>query len=352
MEFAVAVASDTDSWKHVKRAEELGFHSSWFYDTQLLNPDVFICMALAAANTSSIRLGTGVLIPSNRIEPVTANAFATLNKLAPGRIDFGVGTGFTGRRTMGLKPIPLARMKRYIERVQSMLLGETVAWNFEGQARKIRFLNPDLGLINIDDPVGLHISAMGPKARRLTAEMKAGWLNFGNDPVALVRELNDMQQAWQGTGVAEAAQHSTVFALGAVLGGTDAENREKLMAQAAPWTAVMFHNMLDGIMPVPLNLPENISAVVAEYQLLLKDYQPEDAKYLMVHRGHLMFLREEEKRLITPELAQATSLSGSRDELVDKIRRLSEAGYNQLAIQLVQGQESALEDWAEVFERV
>lgn len=352
MEFAVAVASDTDSWKHVKRAEELGFHSSWFYDTQLLNPDVFICMALAAANTSSIRLGTGVLIPSNRIEPVTANAFATLNKLAPGRIDFGVGTGFTGRRTMGLKPIPLARMKRYIQRVQSMLLGETVSWNFEGQPRKIRFLNPDLGLINIDDPVALHISAMGPKARRLAAEMKAGWLNFGNDPASLIRELNDMQQAWQGTGVAEAAQHSTVFALGAVLGGTDAENREKLMAQAAPWTAVMFHNMLDGIMPVPLNLPENISAIVDEYQLLLKDYQPEDAKYLMVHRGHLMFLREEEKRLITPELAQATSLSGSRDELVDKIRRLAEAGYNQLAIQLVQGQESALEDWAEVFERV
>lgn len=352
MEFAVAVASDTDSWKHVKRAEELGFHSSWFYDTQLLNPDVFICMALAAANTSSIRLGTGVLIPSNRIEPVTANAFATLNKLAPGRIDFGVGTGFTGRRTMGLKPIPLARMKRYIQRVQSMLLGETVSWNFEGQPRKIRFLNPDLGLINIDDPVALHISAMGPKARRLAAEMKAGWLNFGNDPASLIRELNDMQQAWQGTGVAEAAQHSTVFALGAVLGGTDAENREKLMAQAAPWTAVMFHNMLDGILPVPLNLPENISAIVDEYQLLLKDYQPEDAKYLMVHRGHLMFLREEEKRLITPELAQATSLSGSRDELVDKIRRLAEAGYNQLAIQLVQGQESALEDWAEVFERV
>ncbi|MGV0036372.1 MAG: LLM class flavin-dependent oxidoreductase [Candidatus Azotimanducaceae bacterium WSBS_2022_MAG_OTU7] len=83
-------------------------------------------MALAAANTSSIRLGTGVLIPSNRIEPVTANAFATLNKLAPGRIDFGVGTGFTGRRTMGLKPIPLAKMQRYIKRVQSMLLGETV----------------------------------------------------------------------------------------------------------------------------------------------------------------------------------------------------------------------------------
>jgi hypothetical protein len=85
---------------------------------------------------------------------------------------------------------------------------------------------------------------------------------------------------------------------------------------------------------------------------LLENYQPEDAKYLTVHRGHLMFLREEEKRLITPEFAQATSFSGSRDELVDRIRRLAEAGYSQIAIQLVQGQESALEDWAEVFERV
>ena len=352
MEFAVAVASETDSWKHVKRAEELGFHSSWFYDTQLLNPDVFICMALAAANTSSIRLGTGVLIPSNRIEPVTANAFATLNKLAPGRIDFGVGTGFTGRRTMGLKPITLAKMKRYIERVQSLLLGETIEWDLEAQPKKIRFLNPDLGLINIDDPVDLHISAMGPKARCLVAEMKAGWLNFGSDPISLVRELQDMHAAWQGNGVDELMQHSTVFALGAVLSGTDAENQEKLMAQAAPWTAVMFHNMLDGVMPVPLNLPENISAIIDKYQPLLKDYEPEDAKYLTIHRGHLMFLREEEKKLITPELVRATSFSGSSDELVDRIRQLGEAGYSQFAIQLVHGQESALEEWADVFERV
>ena len=352
MEFAVAVASETDSWKYVKRAEELGFHSSWFYDTQLLNPDVFICMALAAANTSSIRLGTGVLIPSNRIEPVTANAFATLNKLAPGRIDFGVGTGFTGRRTMGLKPITLAKMKRYIERVQSLLLGETIEWDLEAQPKKIRFLNPDLGLINIDDPVDLHISAMGPKARRLVAEMKAGWLNFGSDPISLVRELQDMQAAWQGNGVDELMQHSTVFALGAVLSGTDAENQEKLMAQAAPWTAVMFHNMLDGVMPVPLNLPENISAIIEKYQPLLQDYEPEDAKYLTIHRGHLMFLREEEKKLITPELVRATSFSGSSDELVDRIRQLGEAGYSQFAIQLVHGQESALEEWADVFERV
>ena len=149
MNFGIALASAVDSWKHVKRAEELGFSSSWFYDTQLLNPDMFICMALAAEKTSRIRLGTGVLIPSNRIEPVTANALATLNRIAPGRVDFGVGTGFTARRTMGLKAIPLRVMKRYIERVQELLRGNLIEWDFEYENRKISFLNPEYGLINL-----------------------------------------------------------------------------------------------------------------------------------------------------------------------------------------------------------
>ena len=135
MKFSVAFATEVDSWRWARRAEELGFHAAWFYDTQLLNPDVFACMALAAHETSSIRLGTGVLVPSNRIEPVTANALATLNKLAPGRIDFGVGTGFTARRTMGLGAIPLARTREYIERVQQLLRGDTVTWDFEGAVR-------------------------------------------------------------------------------------------------------------------------------------------------------------------------------------------------------------------------
>ena len=145
MEYGVAFASEVDSWRWTKRAEELGYSSAWFYDTQLLNPDVFICMTLAAANTERIRLGTGVLVPTNRIEPVTANAFASLNKLAPGRIDFGIGTGFTARRTMGLNAVPLAQTRTYIERVRSMLRGKTVEWDFEGKDRKIRFLNPTWG---------------------------------------------------------------------------------------------------------------------------------------------------------------------------------------------------------------
>src|SRR4029077_13366779 len=84
MDFGIALFSNVDAWKTVKRAEELGFSHAWFYDSQLLAPDIFISMALAAEHSSKIKLASGVVIPTNRIAPVCADAFATLNKLAPG----------------------------------------------------------------------------------------------------------------------------------------------------------------------------------------------------------------------------------------------------------------------------
>src|SRR5258708_37678438 len=128
MEFGIALASNLDAWKTVKRAEELGFSHAWFYDSQLLAPDIFISMALAAEHTSKIKLGTGVIVPTNRIAPVCANALASLNKLAPGRIIFGVGTGFTARNTMGLGPMKLDAMREYLRIVVGMLKGETIEW--------------------------------------------------------------------------------------------------------------------------------------------------------------------------------------------------------------------------------
>src|SRR6478752_5799289 len=83
MDFGIALPTAADSWKVTKEAEQLGFTHAWFYDTQMLSADCFVAMGAAAVNTRRIRLGTGVLVPSNRIAPVAANALATLNQLAP-----------------------------------------------------------------------------------------------------------------------------------------------------------------------------------------------------------------------------------------------------------------------------
>ena len=123
MDLGVGLPTKANSWEVVKRAEELGYTHAWFYDTQLLNAEMFGAMAAAAMKTSKIKLGTGVVIPSNRIAPVTASGLGTINALAPGRVVFGVSTGFTGRRTLGLRPVTLARLEEYVRVVTGLLRG-------------------------------------------------------------------------------------------------------------------------------------------------------------------------------------------------------------------------------------
>jgi 5,10-methylenetetrahydromethanopterin reductase len=351
MEFGIAVATAADSWKIVQRAEEHGFTSAWFYDTQMLSADCFVAMGAAAMKTSRIRLGTGVLIPSNRIAPVSANAFASLNALAPGRIDFGVGTGFTGRRAMGLGAIKLSEMKDYIHEVMALLREETVEATFDSKKRKIRFLNPDLKLINTTDSVGLHVSAYGPKGRALTAELGAGWLNFFGDVASGVKGIEGMQQSWAAAGRAAGDLSATAFALGCVLAEGEPYDSPRAMAQAGPRAAVILHRAADDEMfglPNTSGIPAAAADAVKAYVDIAKTFEPADARYLMNHRGHLMFVKPEERAFVTGALIRDTSFTATEQVLKQRIEALSAAGYTQFTVQIPPGQDDAIEDWARI----
>jgi len=349
MDFGIALATSTESWRAVKRAEALGFKYAWFYDTQLLNPDVFVGMALAARETKKIRLGTGVLIPSNRLSPVAANGLATLAKLAPGRVDFGVGTGFTGRRTMGQRAIKLADMERYIAEVQGLLRGETVEALLEGEKKKIRFLNPELGLINLKQKIPLHISAFGPKARALVAKLGAGWAFFSGSMAPALGALADMRATWKSAGRADKL-YANLYTLGCVLKPGESFTSKRALAQAGPLAAVLFHDLVErGTLGEVMGaLPPFLSEAVERYAKMYEQYEPADARWLAVHRGHLMFVRPEEKPFLTKELIENFTFTGTTDELRGRVETLRDAGYAQLTIQLVHGQEDALADWAKL----
>ena len=351
MEFGIAMATAADAWKLVQRAETLGFSNAWFYDTQMLSADCFVAMGAAAVRTERIRLGTGVLIPSNRIAPVTANALASLSQLAPGRIDFGVGTGFTGRRAMGLGAMKLADMEEYIRVVRGLLEGQILEAEFEGRRQKIKFLNPELGLINIEDPIPLHISAYGPRSRALVAKLGAGWLNFVGDVETAVASLEDMRRSWTEAGRNIADLTTTEFALGCVLAEGEPFDSPRAVAQAGPRAAVVLHRAADEAiagMPNSSGIPDAAAEAVAGYVEHAMGFEPADAKYLENHRGHLMFVKAEERKFITAELIRDTSFTATETELKSRIGDLRDAGYSQFTIQIVPGQEDAIEDWGRI----
>jgi len=347
MQFSIAIPTDADSWRLVRRAEELGFSAAWFYDTQMLSADCFVAMAAAAMKTTRIRLGTGVLIPSNRIPAVTANAFASLNKLAPGRIDFGVGTGFTGRRAMGLGAIRLAEMEDYIRVVQALLRGEEVETEIEGKRRLIRLLNPDAGLINLADPIPLYIAASGPRSRALTAKLGAGWIDtagFGD----LTAGIRQMQETWQAAGRSSDSLVAIGFSGGAVLEEGEPFDSARAIAVAGPRAVTLLHRAADKALagfPNPVPVSDELADTVSAYVEHASGFRPQGAGYLRNHRGHLMFVRDDERPFVTAELIRQMTFTGTLSALGQKVEALIAAGYTQIAISIPPGQTHAIEDW-------
>jgi 5,10-methylenetetrahydromethanopterin reductase len=352
MDFGVGIPTASDSWKVAKRAEALGFTHAWFFDTQMITADCFVAMAAAAMNTSRIRLGTGVLVPSNRIAAVTANAFATLNGLAPGRVDFGVGTGFSARRAMGLGAMKLAEMEEYIRVVYALLAGETVETPIEGKPRKIRFLNPEIGLFNTTDPIPLHISAYGPRSQALTAKLDARWKCFIQDVDGALGALDGMKQAWAAAGRAAGDLYATAWVCGCVLRPGEVADCERAVAQAGPRAATLLHRAADADQQGWDNTMkvsnEGIAEAIAGYVEMARRFEPPDARYLENHRGHFLFVKPEERRFVTAELIRRTTFTATEQELTQRVAALRDAGWKQIVIPVTPGHEDALEDWARI----
>src|ERR1700736_1473060 len=105
----------------VKAAEDTGFDIAGVADSQSLYRDVYVCEALVATHTKSIRFGARVINPLTRHPAVAACAAATLEELAPGRTMLGIGTGDSAGDNIGLRPAALADMSDYVRTIRELL---------------------------------------------------------------------------------------------------------------------------------------------------------------------------------------------------------------------------------------
>ncbi len=94
--------------------------------------------------------------------------------------------------------------------------------------------------------------------------------------------------------------------------------------------------------------PSAVADCVAGYIDLARHFRPQGAHYLENHRGHLMFVKPEERPFVTAELIRLTTFTATENEIEERIAALAEAGFGEFAIQIVPGQEHAIEDWGRI----
>lgn len=113
--------------EHARRAEALGFDELWVVEDLGFRGGAAQAAAVLAA-TERIHVGIGILPAAARDVAFAAMDAATLARLFPGRVTFGVGHGMPDwMRSVGRWPArPLTYLAAYADALRALLRGRTV----------------------------------------------------------------------------------------------------------------------------------------------------------------------------------------------------------------------------------
>lgn len=291
---------------HVALAERLGYRRAWVYDTPALQLDVWMTLARAAERTRRIELGPGVLIPSLRHVLVTAAAVATLVDLAPGRVNVGVGSGFTGRLAMGQRPNPWTVVARYVRDLRALLAGEVV----EVEGAPTRLLHGPGQAPSRPIRVPIVIGTGGPRGERVARELGDGI--FTVVPVAGF--------AW-----------ATLLTFGTVLDPGESLDSERVLLAAGAGAGVVFHRAYDlpGAPGRPGlgDLPGG-----ARWRAAIEAF-PAHERHLYTHRGHLTYPNDIDRTVLTGDVIRRFTFTGEPAALRQRMDELAMRGVTEIAYQ-------------------
>jgi 5,10-methylenetetrahydromethanopterin reductase len=293
-----SLTSHTDA----RIAEQLGYERVWFYDSPALYADVWAQLCRAADHTERIGLGPGVIVPSLRHPMATAAGIATLVSAAgPDRVAVAIGSGFTGRMTLGQRSLPWSYVAAYVRALKGLLHGDEVEWD----GAIIAMMQPAGFAPERPIRVPILIAAAGPKGLAVAKELGDGV--FGAPvPVA-------------------GFEWSAALTFGTVLDEGEDPGSERAIAAGGHAATVLLHWGVEHGMP---EIVPDGKRWAAAY-----DAVPEPTRHLALHDGHLIMVNERDRPFVNGELLIVAGAALSPAGWRDKLAQLEEAGATEIAYQ-------------------
>jgi probable F420-dependent oxidoreductase len=198
-----------------KAAEQAGFESVWTGEHVIVpDPQVppspvapeypmldpGISLSFIAANTTTIRLGTGIIILPQRNPVVLAKELASLDVLSNGRLIFGIGIGYLKPEFDAIGAPFDHKGPRTEEYLKAMLALWTMAKpEFNGQWVKFKGVNTMPRPVQKPHPeivFGGHTKEAYSRAARLAK----GWYGFAQDLDSTQKCLSGLREACKADG--------------------------------------------------------------------------------------------------------------------------------------------------------
>lgn len=298
-----------------QRAEGLGFDSVWV--PEAWGTDAISILGALAAQTTSIRLGTGIVNVFSRTPALLAQTAATLDLISNGRFILGLGT--SGHQVVaGWHGVafdrPLQRMRETVAIIRQVLRLERV--RFSGEVFRL-----EQGLKLLAKPVRpeipIFLATLTPAGLRLTAEIADGWIPtlFSPDHMDVFRR--DLEEGARASGRPLSSLEIAPYVEVVV-----DEDRERARDALRPWVALYVGGMG--------SRQKNF------YNQVVRRYGFEDAAG-KIQELYLTGRKLEAMRMIPSELIDHIAIAGPPEHVQERLAAWSAAGVT-LFLAAVQAQ--------------
>jgi F420-dependent oxidoreductase-like protein len=299
----------------VAAAEDLGLHGVWVNEPWGF--DAGAVLGAVAATTRRVLLGTHIVSVYARTPAATAGLAAALQVLSEGRFRLALGT--SGPQVVeGWHGVafdrPLARTRDTIAVVRTALAGGPLAHAGEsvtlpraaGRGKALRFSQ-------LGEPltVPIYVAALGPANQRLTAELADGWTPTPYSPDHDDACAGPLRKALAETGRSVALAPVVPLAVGDDLDG--------LLDLERAWSAFY----LGGMGTEAQNFYANVARAMGKGDMV-------DRITTAWRAGD----RAAARAAVDGDYADAVGLFGSPARIRDRLDRYTEAGIDELAVEL------------------
>jgi 5,10-methylenetetrahydromethanopterin reductase len=287
----------------VKNAERLGFDSAWIADVQLSMKDCYVALTLCAVNTSKIILSTGVTNPVTRHCTTLANGFTALNEVSNGRVVMGLGSGWTGVYSIGLKPAPISFLEESIKTMNTLCEGGEVV-GADGTPYR---------LTTATGRIPIYVAANQPRILQMCGRVADGVILMGGASM----EFTKWQIDHVRRGAEEVGRDFSEIKLDLWTSIAISDDRDQAREDVSHWAASQAETFSKW-----KELPDFLHPFKADLQRASDAYNR--LEHMSSHAAH--------KSAVSPEFIDFVALVGPAKESLERIRDLETLGLNRVVL--------------------
>jgi probable F420-dependent oxidoreductase len=295
----------------IQLAESHGFEHAWTYDSHVLWQESIPTLAVAARETSKIKLGHFVTNPATRDPTVLASSYATLHDLSDGRMVMGVGRGDSAVRYIGRQPMKVADFEKALTMIKQFMNGREVEWN--DKQLQLKWVREEL------PEIPMWVAGYGPKALAVAGHVGDGVIIQLADPEIITWIMDTARRAAKEAG-RDPSQLKCI--VGAPSHVTDdlADAREQVR-----WFPAMVSNHVMDLIERYGTDGSSVPKALTDYVQARKFYDYDDHSRVGAAHGEF----------VTDEICDRFCVIGNAQQIKAKLKELEGVGVDQFNVYLM-----------------